>query len=280
MTGPVVIKLGGRAVESPLHTPDLWRAVAAMHEACAGGVVLVHGGGVLVDAHLARLGMETRRIQGLRVTPPEQMDEIVGVLAGRVNKAIVGALHALTGPHVRAVGLCLGDGRLCPLRITRGPADEDLGRVGVPLITGPADPAHLLRVLCGAGFMPVVCSTGHDEHGEALNVNADDAAAALACLLDASMLVLLTDVPGIRDARGYVLERVSPAQIETMIADGTIAGGMIPKAQAAARAARQTGIPAIVASWHDPATLARLARGETVGTRVALADAAHPEVSP
>jgi acetylglutamate kinase len=220
----------------------------------------VHGGGRAVDAHLDRLGFKTERRDGIRITPENQVGEIAAVLAGRVNKALVGAIQAR---GLRAVGLCLGDG----LAVKTVKADQygfDPGRVG--RVSG-GDPT-LLRSLMDGGFLPVISSIGLDEAGKFLNVNADDGAAGIAGLLCARGLVLLTDVPGILDERGQQMASITPAEVTRLIDRGVIKGGMIPKARAAARAAAEARTPAIIASWNNPSDLVRIARGEPAGTQV------------
>jgi acetylglutamate kinase len=259
-TGPLVIKIGGAGVDEPAKATTLWQAVAEAHKVLRGQLILVHGGGRAVDAQLDRLGFTTDRRDGIRITPPEQLDQIVGVLAGRVNKALVGAIQA-TG--IRAVGLCLGDGK--SIRTVK--ADQysfDPGRVG-RVASGDPD---LLRHLTDSRYLPVLSSIGLDDEGGFLNVNADDAAAGIASILHARGLVLLTDVPGILDERKQLIPQISPAEITRLIDRGVITGGMIPKATAAARAATTAAVPTIIASWNNPEDLVRLARGESAGTRV------------
>ncbi|MCC6660924.1 MAG: acetylglutamate kinase [Phycisphaerales bacterium] len=257
---PMVVKIGGAALDDAARASELWRALAETHAATGGRLIVVHGGGRAVDEHLARLGMVSERREGIRITPREQIDEIVGVLAGRVNKAVVGALHAAGVP---AVGLCLGDGGISRTARATG-YSFDPGFVGE--IRG-GDP-RLLTLLIGAGFPPVVSSIGLDEQGRPLNVNADDAAAGLARIVGASRLVLMTDVPGILGADRRLIARLTPREVEGLIDRGVVSGGMIPKARAAARAAEASGSPCTICSWNAPGDLIRLARGEPAGTSV------------
>lgn len=259
-TAPLVIKLGGAALDDPAVAGELWRAIAVCHGVLDGLVILVHGGGALVDRHLDRLGMTSDRRDGIRITPPEQVDEIAAVLAGRVNKSIVGAIQARGVP---AVGLCLGDGRTA-IAVKADHYPFDPGRVG--RISG-GDPA-LLHAILAARFLPVLSSIGLAADGSFLNVNADDAAAAIAGLVRARGLVLLTDVPGILDADEKLVPAITAAEVESLVARGVIRGGMIPKARAALRAAEESGVPAVIASFRAPAELVRLARGERAGTTV------------
>lgn len=269
--GPIVVKIGGRGVQSPGDTPALWEAVRDLHRAERGegraGVILVHGGGDEADRLLGRLGMSSVRREGLRVTPPEQMEVIAGVLGGRVNKAIVGALGRAGQP---AVGLCPGEcGSALVERLTRG--GNDLGLVGT--VVG-GDPS-LVRVLLSSGIVPVFAPVGIDAGGGFLNINADDAAAGLAWVCRASLLILLTDVPGLLDRAGSLIERVNAGRIEALISDGVIRGGMVPKARAALTSAVMHGVCTVIAGWDDPGLLTRIARGQPAGTRIDVSDVPH-----
>lgn len=261
--GPIVIKIGGTTLEDRRSAPALWHSIAALGKSHAGGVVLVHGGGKAVDRHLDRLGFTTERREGIRITPADQLDEITGVLAGRINKSVVGSLNAA---GAKAVGLCLGDGAAVPTR----KADRysfDPGRVG-EVTPGEYEARNLLHVLLAEGFLPVLSSIGIDEHGEFLNVNADDAAAGVAATLKAEALVLFTDVPGILDGQKRLVPEVNGQRVEQMISSGEITGGMIPKARAAVQTARSIGAPVVILSGNDPAVLGEWAAGKTVGTRI------------
>lgn len=272
---PLIIKIGGAGVDTPSTQSELWHAVLRAHAMLRGQLVLVHGGGRAVDAHLDRLGFTTERREGLRLTPPEQMPEITAVLAGKVNKALVGAINAAARttpmvatsnslPAAPAVGLCLGDGNLAPT-VKRDDLSFDPGRVG--RVATAHGGGSLLVTLMRGGYLPVLCSIGLDDHGEALNVNADDAAAGIAQLLSAQGLVLLTDVPAVLDEQKRPIASLSHAKAEDLIARGVISGGMIPKVRAALAAARAAGAPAFIASWNQPGDLVRLAAGEAIGTR-------------
>ncbi|MBL9148083.1 MAG: acetylglutamate kinase [Phycisphaerae bacterium] len=247
--GPLVVKVGGALLDDPDANRPVVDALADLASDAAGGLVLVHGGGVLVDRHLARLGVTTERIEGIRVTPPDVVEEIVGVLAGRVNARLVGMLQA-ADRGVRCVGLSLTDGGLCACRKATT-YTFDPGAVGE--VHG-GDP-RLVTTLLAAGFTPVISSIGHDERGGFLNINADDAAAAIAGIVHARELVLLTDVPGVLDQSGAVIPSLGRADIERLIADGTIKGGMIAKVRGALAAAVTAGVPVTIASWKNPASI-------------------------
>lgn len=261
--GPVVVKVGGTLLDEPEKHRATLDGIVLLHENArrrGSGVILVHGGGVLVDRHLARLGITTERIDGIRVTPPDVVEEIVGVLAGRVNTRLVGLL---AGSGARTVGLSLGDGGLCACRkATRYAFDP--GAVG-EIVSG--DPG-VTDALIAAGFLPVISSIGLDAHGGFLNINADDAAAAVALVTHASDLVLLTDVPGVLGRDGAVIPTLDEAHINALIADGTIAGGMIAKVRGALEAATKSGAPVTIASWKDPSSVLAGTAGGATCTRV------------
>lgn len=274
--GPLVIKIGGSTLDDRASTAALWPALVKLHEDRAksgsGGVVLVHGGGKAVDRQLDKMGFTTERREGLRITPEDQIDQITGVLAGSVNKSLVGAINAASGGSRPAVGLCLGDGGLAQTAKRSG-LSFDPGRVG-EVIGGDG---QLLKALLEAGFLPVISSIGLDEQGRALNVNADDAAAGLVGVVGGSALVLLTDVPGVMDERGTVLHEMTAEQTEAMIASGAIQGGMIPKVRAATRISAQTGIDVVILSG-DPRHLLAWISGEPAGTRFKASGAGEVQV--
>jgi len=253
---PLVVKVGGALLEDARANLDAFRGLIALHRAHAGGIVLVHGGGSQVDRQLARVGIETPRIEGIRVTTREAIDQVVGVLAGSAHVRLLGMLSSL---GARAVGLSLSDGGLCRCRHTTK-FTFDAGEVG-EIIDGDGT---VVQTLLGAGFLPVVNSIGTSADGEPLNINADEAAGALARIVGAEGIVLLTDVPGVFDREKRLIAEVDATRVESLIADGTISGGMIPKVRHALSAARDAGCPAVIASWKDPAAIAH----GTTGTRV------------
>jgi len=254
---PVVMKIGGRALEEQITSSALWGAILEIHR--KHGVILVHGGGAAVDRQLARLGLTSQKRDGIRITPPEHMEQIVGVLAGMTNKALVGAINREGG---KAVGMCLGDGRLTQTRLSTR-YGFDAGRVGE--VESCDD--GIAHTLLAAGYLPVVCSIGLDSQGDFLNINADDAATGLASRIRARALVLLTDVPGIKGKDGLVAE-VDIAMIEQMVATGEISGGMVVKARSAAETARAIGSPVVILSGQDAAAIQDWSAGKSVGTQV------------
>jgi acetylglutamate kinase len=185
--------------------------------------VIVHGGGPQIGRILERLGKTSRFVGGLRVTDDETMDVVEMVLGGKVNREIVALVQRAGG---RAVGLTGSDGDM--IRVVRRRVDgEDVGRVG--RVVG-VDPAPIAAV-ADAGFVPVIAPVGVDESGVTHNVNADEAAGAIARALGAEKLILLTDVEGVKDGQGRMIHSLTIAEARKLIAEGAIRDGMIPKVE-------------------------------------------------
>jgi acetylglutamate kinase len=192
--------------------------------------VIVHGGGPQIASTLERLGKESTFVGGLRVTDDETMNVVEMVLGGSVNREIVDLVQHGGG---RAVGLTGSDGGM--LRARRKLIDgHDLGRVGEVV---EVDPSPIVAV-ADAGFIPIVAPIAVDSDGNALNVNADEAAGAIAAALGAEKLMLLTDVEGVLDASGTVVPQLSVEAVRKLVDEGTIREGMIPKVQCCIEALR------------------------------------------
>jgi len=185
--------------------------------------VIVHGGGPQIGALLQRLGKQSTFVDGLRVTDDETMEAVEMVLCGQVNQAIVGLLQRAGGG---AVGLTGKDGDMIRVR-RRLSHGRDIGRVGEVIAVDPAP----IAAVAHAGFVPVVAPIGVDANGVTYNVNADEAAGAIAKALRAEKLILLTDVEGVKDASGQLLRQLTAADVRKHVAEGTIRGGMIPKVE-------------------------------------------------
>ena len=255
-----VVKLGGALLDDPAALASTIDSVCTLHVARPGSVIVVHGGGSSVDRHLARLGMPTEKRDGIRLTPPDQMIEISAVLSGRVNATIVAELLARGSS---AVGLSLADGFLTSsITTTRYPFNP--GRVG-EVVGGDA---KLVHTLLHAGFLPIISSVAVDAGGDLLNVNADDAAAAIARIVGATRLIFLTDVSGVLDQDGALISQITASEVATLIEQGVIYGGMIPKINNALATATETGVCVVIAGWRDKNILARLADGESVGSTI------------
>lgn len=244
---PIVIKYGGNAMTDPQ-----LRQVVARQIARATGAVVVHGGGPFIARALDEAGLESHFVRGLRVTSAESLPVIERTLTqlGKVLAQEVGRAVGLTG---RDSGLLVAD-----------PIDPELGFVG----SVTAVNRELLSGLLGLGFTPVVACLAVTEGGGVLNVNADDAAGAVAGALEAPV-VFLSNIPGVLDDPadpGSVLKTLNKAEIEERIADGRIAGGMIPKVEAALSALHAGAAFSVIADGREPELAATLA-GER-GTRV------------
>ncbi len=183
--------------------------------------VIVHGGGPQIGATLERLGKPSTFVDGLRVTDDETMEVVEMVLGGKVNREIVTLIQQGGGS---AVGMTGSDGDM--IRVTRHlENDRDLGRVGRVVAVNP----DAISAVADAGYVPVIAPIGVDDAGVTHNVNADEAAGAVAAALTAEKLILLTDVEGVRDGAGERLSQLSVEEARKQIAEGVIRDGMIPK---------------------------------------------------
>ena len=199
--------------------------------------VIVHGGGPKISETMKKMGKEPTFIQGQRVTDRETMDIVEMVLGGLVNKEIVALINNHGG---KAVGLSGKDGGLLKakkklIRKADGKGEEETLDIGLVGEVESVDPS-LLDSLHRDGFIPVISPIGAGSAGEAFNINADYAASAIASALKAEKLILLTDVPGIKDKGGRVIPTIQKKSVKKYIDDGTVSGGMLPKVQACTRA--------------------------------------------
>lgn len=249
----LVVKLGGSALAE---VSDSWFAALARLARAGVRLVLVHGGGKAIDTWLEALGGTPKSIGGLRVTDESTIPLVEMVLSGLVNKELVRHLARF---GISAVGLSGADGEL--LKVRRHP-NPNLGRVGHVVRVSLAP----LEALWAAGFVPVLSPVSVGEDGEAYNVNADEAAGAIAEALGAPV-VLATDVPGIL-AAGRLLSELTPEDVRALGASGVLKGGMLPKVEAALRALAGGAPWAVILSGRDPDALTALLAGEAVGTRI------------
>jgi len=263
----VVIKYGGAAMEKP-GLRDLFARDIALVRTLGVRPVVVHGGGPQIDRMMKRLGKSPHFIGGLRVTDDETMDIVEMVLAGSINKEIVGAIVAHGG---RALGLCGADAGL--IRASRRTyvlpdgKEIDLGRVGDIKAVDPEP----LRLLQDNGFVPVLAPLGAGPHGELLNINADLVAGDVAAALNAVKVIFLSDVPGIRGRNGHLLRRVSVAELDVLAREGVIEGGMLPKVEACARALKGGVGQAYIVDGRLPnALLLKLFTHTGLGTEIVL----------
>lgn len=249
-----VVKIGGRAQDDP-HLSSTLAAAAQAALGAGNALCIVHGGGDEVSALQRRLGLEPQFRNGRRVTSTEDLEIVRMVLSGTINKRLVAAL---VSHGIRAVGISGEDGLLFTAHVTNGAI---MGRVGGAVTVD----ATIVRLLFGAGFVPVIsplARDGGDSAGAGLNVNGDDAAAALASSLGADELVLVADVPGVIED-GAVIPRLDATGIQGLIARGVAAGGMVAKLEAGLAALRG-GVAAVRISALDGIT------DRAVGTQLVL----------
>ncbi len=226
----IVIKYGGNAMVEE-HLKKSFANDIILMKYIGLNPVVVHGGGPQIGKVLKAMGIETNFVQGMRVTDAQTMDVVEMVLGGKVNKEIVNNINQHGG---RAVGLTGKDGNLITARKlemtsvnpdTLTPEIIDIGMVGEVANINPA----IIRSLDEANFIPVIAPVGVDEQGRTYNINADLVAGKVAGALQAEKLILLTDIEGVKDKQGELLNTIDIAAVKGLIEDGTIAGGMIPK---------------------------------------------------
>ena len=256
----IVVKYGGAAMDRAGLAASFAEDIALLQSAGITPVV-VHGGGPQVTRMSARLGIETTFVDGLRVTDADTLDVATMVLAGKLNKEVVGSLAS---GGVSAVGLSGIDGGLL---LARRQVAPDLGFVGeVVHVNG-----DVLRTLTERRFVPVVASIAVDETGQAYNVNADVVAAELAIELGAEKLVFINDVPGLIGPNGDLLSELSAQQCLDLLAQGgVVEGGMIPKLESAVDALR-AGVTRVhlVDGRVEHSLVLELFTPEGVGTMIA-----------
>lgn len=250
MAKTIVVKVGGSTWDS--RDAALDDIVALQRE--GHRVVVVHGGGDMLSRWLEIHNVESRFVDGLRATSEDALPVAVAVLAGLVNKQLVAGINAIGG---KAVGLSGADGACIVAR--RRP---ELGFVGdIERVD-----AALLESLLDSGYTPVVAPIGV-EGAQLLNVNADSVAGEVAVALKADLLAFLTDVAGVLDSEGNTLERLSATQVQSLVGDGTISRGMLPKVEACRRAS-EAGCAALIVDGRRQGTLRSALDGRIAGTQI------------
>jgi acetylglutamate kinase len=254
----VVVKLGGSSLEQAkanvLEDLVLLRYVGI-------NPVLVHGGGPEISAWQEKMGIEPRFVDGLRVTDEKSMDVVKMVLTGKINPELVAALNSIGG---QAVGMSGEDGPCILVKPATGANGEDLGMVGEVAQVNPEPLTALLQ----RSYIPVVASIGLGYDGLSYNVNADTVAAELAVALGARKLILLTDVEGVQDRSGRLISEIAAHDVNDKIDDGTITGGMIPKAKACVRALAGAEKAHIIDGRLPHALLLELLTEQGIGTMI------------
>jgi acetylglutamate kinase len=238
----LVIKYGGNAMTDPALQADFAEDVVLL-KLVGMNPIVVHGGGPQIDDALTKVGKKGVFIQGMRVTDEETMGVVEWVLAGEVQQDIVGLINAAGG---KAVGLTGRDGGLIRARQMKladkdDPSKEhDIGQVGEITAIDPA----VVKALQDDQFIPVISPIGFGERNESYNINADLVAAKLATVLKAEKLVMLTNIRGVLNKQGELITELTPREIDELIEDGTISGGMLPKLAGAIDAAK-SGVNAV-----------------------------------
>jgi acetylglutamate kinase len=263
----MVIKYGGNAMTEPALQAAFAQDVV-MLQLVGIRPVIVHGGGPQIEAALKRLGLRGEFIQGMRVTDAPTMQAVEWVLSGEVQQQIVGLINQAGG---KAVGLSGRDGGLLQAEKLAMPdpahpgAFIDLGQVGDVVSVDTA----IVRRLQDAGCIPVISPVGVGANNESYNINADVVAARMATALQAEKLLMLTNISGVLDGAGKLMTRLSAAQIDAMVADGTISGGMIPKISGALEAAK-AGVQAVhIVDGRVPhVLLLEILTGQAFGTMI------------
>lgn len=238
----IVVKFGGNAMVDPLLHESFARDVVLM-KLVGMNPVVVHGGGPQIGALLEKLNIHTEFVDGMRVTDAQTMDVVEMVLGGSVNKEIVSSINRNGG---KAIGVTGKDGRMIrahKLQVSRNtpgldaPEIIDIGHVGA---VDQID-TEVLKVILESNFIPVIAPIGVGEDGSTYNINADLVAGKLAEVMRAEKLMLLTNVAGLLDKNGEILTGLTTRQVDELIADGTISGGMLPKIRCALDAVK-TGV--------------------------------------
>ena len=257
----IVIKYGGNAMTDPELQASFAVDVVLLRY-IGMKPVIVHGGGPQIGRTLARLGKQSTFVEGLRVTDDETMEVVEMVLGGKVNREIVALIQKGGG---RAIGLTGSDDDM--IRVTqRLEDDRDLGRVGRVVALHPAP----IVAVVDAGFIPVIAPIGVDDTGTTHNVNADEAAGAIASALAAEKLLLLTDVAGVKDARGVLINLLDTTGARKHIGEGTIRDGMIPKVECCITALEAgVGTAHIIDGRVEHAVLLEILTDGGVGTLLA-----------
>lgn len=262
-----VVKYGGNAMTDEKLKQSFARNIVLM-KAVGINPIVVHGGGPQIGELLNKLNIESRFVNGLRVTDSDTMDVVEMVLGANVNKSIVSLLNQHGG---QAIGITGKDGnfiqakKITVKQAQEGSNDIDIGQVG--------DVEHIntkvLDALISNDFIPVIAPIGVDKKGRAYNINADTVAGKLAEVLQAEKLMLLTNVAGLLDKNGQILTGLSVKQVDTLIADGTIYGGMLPKIACALDAVRGGVKQAhIVDGRTENAVLLEIFTDQGVGTLI------------
>jgi acetylglutamate kinase len=266
----MVLKFGGNAMVDPELHESFARDVVLM-KLVGMNPVVVHGGGPQIGSLLKKLNIHTEFVNGMRVTDAQTMDVVEMVLGGSVNKEIVSSINRNGG---KAIGVTGKDGQLIrahQLKVTRYSPELDASEIVDIGHVGEVDQidTEVLNVILGSNFIPVIAPIGVDAAGRTYNINADLVAGKLAQVMQAEKLMLLTNVAGLLDKEGNILTGLSTAQVDELIADGTITGGMLPKISCALEAVKSGVASAHIIDGRVPhAVLLEIFTNEGIGTLI------------
>jgi acetylglutamate kinase len=266
----IVVKYGGHAMGGPTGARDFAEDIVLMKQTGINPIV-VHGGGPQIGAMLKQLDIPSHFVDGLRVTDAKTMEVVEMVLSGTINKQIVSDINAAGG---RAVGISGKDGNLIVARKyartkvdpdTKQETQTDLGFVGEPERVDP----QILHSIIASDLIPILAPVGAGQQGGTYNINADTAAGAVAGAMAAERLMILTDVEGVLDRQGNLIQRLTVGEARALIVDGTISGGMIPKVETAINAVEGGVRAAVILDGRVPhALLLELFTAHGAGTLI------------
>ena len=267
----IVVKYGGNAMTDGRLIDSFARDIVLLKTVGINPVV-VHGGGPQIDHMLGKLNIRSDFINGLRVTPPDAMEVVEMVLGGQVNKSIVNRINTAGGKAIGMTGKDNAQIKARKLLVKKPSAHDaaeqeviDLGQVG-EIISVSTD---LISMLSQAHYIPVIAPIGVDAEGQAYNINADIVAGRIASALQAERLMLLTNIAGLMDADGQVMREATTEQIQALIANGSIHGGMLPKTDCALEAVKQGVTSAVIVDGRVPhATLLEIFTDAGAGTMI------------
>ena len=256
-----VVKYGGHAMGQEALARDFARDIVLLKHTGINPIV-VHGGGPQIKSMLSRLQIESEFVDGLRVTDAPTVEIVEMVLAGKINKEIVGAIQAEGG---KAVGICGKDAKLITARRIRSKNGQDIGYVGEPAEVDTS----VLELFDRSEIIPVIAPIAASDDSETMNINADTAAGAIAGAIGARRLLMLTDVKGVLDQSGELLPWLLLDDARALIQDGTISGGMIPKIETCIAAIEAGARAATIIDGRVPhALLLELFTEHGIGTQI------------
>ncbi|MGC6536302.1 MAG: acetylglutamate kinase [Candidatus Puniceispirillaceae bacterium] len=258
---PITVKFGGHAMGEQAFV-DSFAADMVLLRQVGTMPVIVHGGGPQIGSMLSRLEIESSFVNGLRVTDEATISVVEMVLSGGINKALVAAIAKAGG---QAVGISGKDGNLITAQKLSANDDADLGYVGAPKQVD----ITVIQALMAQDLLPVVAPIGLGDDGMTYNINADTAAGAIAGAIGASRLLMLSDVAGIQDKNGKLIEHINLSKAADLIKDGTVSGGMIPKLETCMKAVEDGAEAAVIMDGRAPhAVLVELFTEHGIGTLI------------